>query len=351
MMGTLITKLKAGLVLALAMGTFAAGAHRARAAKGPETKQEAEAKPEADKQPARTDRYGDPLPAGALVRLGTTRLRHGQPNGVRCLGFFPDGKTLLSADWHGVNVWDAATGKLLRRFGDPRGRQFQSVAFSQGGRTVALSIGEGGIDVWDATTGRRLDAFPTGRFPLVELSPDGKTLAVLDHDERDRPSLRLLDTAGGLVRHRLTGHEGTVHRFIFSADGKTLISAGEDKTIRFWDVATGKEVRRLVTAEPVVQIAVAPDGKALASVGTVKAEGAKGPMRFTYWKNGDVVLWDLLKAKETHRLKGHDTNVAAALAFTPDGRSLVSCDWSSTHWWDVGLCPSIEPMYTDRGAN
>jgi hypothetical protein len=77
-------------------------------------------------------------------------------------------------------------------------------------------MGEGGIDVWDAITGRRLDAFPTGRFPMIVLSPNGKTLAVLDHDAQDRQSLRLLDTAGGQVRHRLTGHRGMVHRFIIT---------------------------------------------------------------------------------------------------------------------------------------
>src|SRR5262249_42075571 len=151
----------------------------------------------------------------------------------------------------------------------------------------------------------------------------------------DQQSLRLLDTAGGQVRHRLTGHQGTVHRFIFSADGKTLISAGEDKTIRFRDVTTGKEERRLVTAEEVVQIAGAPGGKSPASFGMPRAEVANRPPRFVSWKHGDEVLWDLPRGRETHRLKGHDTNVTPALAFTRDGRSLVSCDWSSTHWWDV----------------
>ena len=112
------------------------------------------AAPAVDALPARTDLLGDPLPKGAIARLGTLRFRHGDM--VRNLGFFPDGKTLLSADWHAVHVWDAATGRLIRCFGDPHGRQFQDIAFSADGSTAALTMSDGEISIWDAAHGQEL---------------------------------------------------------------------------------------------------------------------------------------------------------------------------------------------------
>src|ERR1051326_6963572 len=65
--------------------------------------------------PARTDFYGDPLPSGAVARMGSSRLRHGQD--VHALAYSPDRKRIASASAdRTVRVWDAASGKELYRF-------------------------------------------------------------------------------------------------------------------------------------------------------------------------------------------------------------------------------------------
>src|SRR5262245_44805114 len=65
--------------------------------------------------PPKLDRHGDPLPAGAVARYGTVRLRHGV--GLQGLGFTPDGKLLctLSASEDSVKMWDPVSGKEVAR--------------------------------------------------------------------------------------------------------------------------------------------------------------------------------------------------------------------------------------------
>src|SRR5439155_17182152 len=82
--------------------------------------------------PLRADRYGDPLPAGAVARLGTVRLRHpGQ------LVFSPDGSTLVSF-FRDIHFWDVATGKVLRPFPELP-REVRYFTFALGGKAVAAT--------------------------------------------------------------------------------------------------------------------------------------------------------------------------------------------------------------------
>jgi WD40 repeat protein len=253
----------------------------------------------------RTDLYGDPLPARAMARLGTVRLRHTGPPDV--VGFTANGRQLLTFYYKdGFRVWDSATGKEIRRFGAPADREKgpfthpHQVGLSADGRTLV----EGGEDTivrtWDVSSGRELHCFklrgwntPDNVSPFAQgpafalvrpamlaaackgwaLSPDGTTLAVWGRER----FVRLLDVRTGKdLRHfeaplnkppPLPGgkenpsYEWDGPSFVtFLADGKTLVALDGEyakgfkeetndpmsiAVLTFWDVRTGKVLRQV----------------------------------------------------------------------------------------------------------
>src|SRR5947209_2587923 len=101
--------------------------------------------------PVRLDAYGDPLPPGAVARLGTTRLR--QSEAVHGLVFTADGKGLLSVGSSTVRLRDVATGRLVRSWG-----AFTEVAwglfFATDGKQFVAVGKDGRLRLWDIAGGQ-----------------------------------------------------------------------------------------------------------------------------------------------------------------------------------------------------
>src|SRR5437763_1227334 len=94
-------------------------------------------------RPARRDPHGDPLPEGAIARIGTVRLRHAGP--VTALAYSHDGKVLASGSEDGtIRLWDAANGKELQCVATQQGKVAQVHFSADGQRLITWSAWEGG---------------------------------------------------------------------------------------------------------------------------------------------------------------------------------------------------------------
>src|SRR5262249_25736329 len=114
-------------------------------------------RPEQPRQ-VRIDPYGDPLPPGALARIGTIRLPH---PGHAAPAFSTDGKTVISASPESIHFWDVATGKPLpRKTSEPLGGGTFTLA--PDGKTF-VTRRQSELQFWDVDQAKELRRIPVGR--------------------------------------------------------------------------------------------------------------------------------------------------------------------------------------------
>lgn len=131
------------------------------------------------------------------------------------------------------------------------------------------------------------------------------------------------------------GHTAEVTALAFTPDGRDLVSASKDKTIRVWDLETGR-TRRTFRGQigpgpegEVAAMALSSDGKWLASGGWMDPAQARVPCC------GDVRLYDYASGELVTLLRAHNEPVRA-LAFSPDGTRLISGSTDGVLvFWDV----------------
>jgi WD40 repeat protein len=303
----------------------------------------------------------DPLPPGALACLGSARLRHSWT--VHTVAFSADGKLLASAGeetggggswavriWQvpsgrevrciwlgyravvrrvalspdgslvawsgagaGVAVADVATGRVIDRLDKSGGKDtVRPFAFSPDGKALATGAA-GTLRLWDLTTGKETLEAKVGDFDRCLFSPDGRKLAIV---AGKFAGLRLIDVAPGSATRGKPLSFPVVRpgplAVAFSPDGSHL-AGGDDNLVRLWDVATGKEVRRLDwEGRSACAVAFDADGRTVAAVA----------------RDGQVRVWQVATGKQTEAFRlpfqPGDREPAARLAFSPGRRWLAA---------------------------
>jgi len=233
---------------------------------------------------------------------------------VSSVSFSPDGKKLAtgSAD-KTARIWDVKSGDLLHIL--QHNDSVCSISFSPDGSKLATASLDNTARVWDVNSGSELKKLAhdvSNSQVSVLFCPDGRNFVAENHNM-------------GLVTSNLEGSFqvlrevlGGVYSVSFSPDGKKLVTAIGDNTIRIWDVASGEKLQEFFNDDDVYSVSFSPDGSKLAA--------SYGP-HF-------VQIWDVTSGAKLSRLV-HDDFVHS-ISFNHDSSKLATASSDNTvRIWDV----------------
>ncbi|HEY9852629.1 MAG TPA: serine/threonine-protein kinase [Leptolyngbyaceae cyanobacterium] len=192
-------------------------------------------------------------------------------------------------------------------------------------------IGLGGYGIWYATNNREKQSISladaqfslahhlighTASIYALAISPDSQTLVSGSNDK----SIKIWDLNSGKLVNTLRGHKNAVNSVAISPDGQTLASGGGDRTLKLWDLKTGKLKKDLLGhSASVFAIAFSPDNQTLASGSS----------------DNTIKIWNFQNTALITTLTGHSKWVRC-LDISPDGETLVSGSEDKTiKIWDL----------------
>lgn len=243
---------------------------------------------------------------------------------VTCIAFSPDNRHLASGSEDKlVRVWEVSTSKCVKN--KSLVGAVISLDFSPDGKHIAcvtrmedknkLSV----PTIWEPFSGTEV-VLKDDRQSLtaVAYSPDGKWLAMADDGRttfnirEPKPSrIALWDVSGEPLSFPLGQHAAAITRIAFSPNGKWLVSASLDQTVKVWNIANSQEVRVFQEQSGVYSVAFSPDSHRL-----VSGSG-----------DGTVRIWSLPEAEPNTLQTGPVNDVS----YSPDGKRIAAFLYGQSH--------------------
>ena len=309
-------------------------------------------------------------------------IMNGHRDMVNSVMFSPNGKEIVSSsNDSSVIVWDAITGNMKYELKGHKGC-VNFASFNPQSNKIVSGSNDGTIRIWDALVGKELLQIKVDEWiETAVYSPDGNRIATVAQG-----TIQLWDSKDGTEILKIPVHlpeEMTfngkkslcfnidsmqINSVFFSPDGKRLVSASNDETVRIWDANTGKELKRLVGHHDQVKSAsFNPNGQTVLSISWFEGiaiiwdaqtgeillrEDKPYPIRSaTFSNDGKHVIFSsdndsvyILNANtlvEEYCYKAN-TDVVSYASFSPDNHFFVSSSWDKT----VKLC-RIEAPHTE----
>lgn len=201
------------------------------------------------------------LASGELLRT-----IEGHDDTIYAVAFSPDGQTLATSSYDKmIKLWDVASGQELRTLKDHIDAVY-ALAFTTDGKFLLSGSADRSVKVWEPASGKRLYTLnePLDGINSIAVHPSGGRVAAGGLDRTIR--VWKLSAAGGELEHSLIAHQAPILRLAYSPDGKTLVSASADNTIKIFQADTLTEVATIPNqSDWVMALQFAPDGKHFAA--------------------------------------------------------------------------------------
>lgn len=256
-------------------------------------------------------------------------IQRGHTGFVFAVAVTPDGKYAVSGSWDStVKVWDLSGGReLLTLYGHEN--PVTAIAVSRSGKVIASGGRDGGVNIWELPSGSRLESFPLQGSQVTSLSvsrddgrvacgfADGSVLVWKLGGADPRPAL-------------LSGHTARVTSVCVTPDCKNVLTASSDKTIRLWELESGKELKTVATYEDAVTaMALSSDGAAI----------------FAGLAGGEIKIIDYASSELRQTIQAHE-GIVFSIAVSDGSKYLAtSTEGSDVKIWDIAsgnLVTSIE---------
>ena len=250
--------------------------------------------------------------------------------------FSPDSGMLAGELTTGVYLWRVSTGKIIHAFSDCIGGFTPEIAFGPRGRTVVIvPSSEHKVCVWNGSTDETVhelvayEASLNEQVNSIAFSPDGRTVANgIQRNPGGNGFVRFWDVSTGKTLRKLE-HPSNVMEVAFRPDGEMLASWSGDGIIRLWNVSSGKIVHTIENMWSINTLVFSPDCRTLA-VGS-----------------SSLRLWDVSTGEAIRRLNAENVGSTNSIAFSSDGRTLASASGKFVHVWNVSTGEVLRAIEAD----